>query len=210
MTEWNLQSRAHACEACGQPFADRQPYHTLLFDERAGFRRQDICAACWSKDGQAGRQHAGVVSYWQGVYEAPPPKPVDPIQRDTAETLLRKLASLNDPRYAPAAFILAVMLERKRALKVKEEFERDGGRVFVYEDPRTGDLLTIRDPQLHLHQLEQVQHDVAHLLEHGLPTEGTPAIAADAPAPTAPPADTAAEETQPATAEAGPAPPVAS
>ena len=35
MNEWNIQSRAHACETCGHPFVDRQTYHTLLFDERA-------------------------------------------------------------------------------------------------------------------------------------------------------------------------------
>ena len=48
MNEWNIQSRAHACEACAQPFADRQPFHTLLFDEHAeDLRRSDICEACW-------------------------------------------------------------------------------------------------------------------------------------------------------------------
>src|ERR1700690_3378159 len=43
MTEWNIQSRAHACAACGKSFADQETYHTLLFDEKADFRRSDIC-----------------------------------------------------------------------------------------------------------------------------------------------------------------------
>ena len=60
------------------------------------------------------------------------------------------------------------MLERKRLLKVKEQLRRDGQRVFIYEQPATGDLFTIIDPNLQLNQLEQVQHDVAALLEHGL------------------------------------------
>ena len=49
MNEWNIQSRAHACEACAKPFVDRHPYHTLLFDEKQGFRRQDVCPECWKK-----------------------------------------------------------------------------------------------------------------------------------------------------------------
>jgi hypothetical protein len=81
---------------------------------------------------------------------------------------LRKLIEQNDPRYAPAAYILAVMLERKRILKVKEQITRDGQRVFVYEQPKTGDIFTIADPDLHLNQLEAVQRDVAMLLEQGL------------------------------------------
>jgi hypothetical protein len=81
---------------------------------------------------------------------------------------LRKLIELDDPRYIPAGYILAVMLERKRLLKVKEQLVREGRRIFIYEHPKTGDLFTIVDPDLQLNQLEEVQRDVADLLEHGL------------------------------------------
>jgi len=53
-------------------------------------------------------------------------------------------------------------------LKIKEQIHRDGQRVFIYEQPKSGDLFTIIDPNLQLNQLEAVQHDVAALLEHGL------------------------------------------
>jgi len=180
MNDWNIQTRAPACEACGKPFADKQPYHTLLFDEKQDFRRLDVCNECWqSRYNQEGRDHEGFVSCWQGIFEAPPPV-VDPIHKETAETLLRKLIELNDPRHVPAGYILAVMLERKRVLKVKEQISRDGKRVFIYEQPKTGDLFTISDPALKLDQLEQVQRDVAALLEHGLnpPPVAEPILAA--------------------------------
>ncbi len=181
MNEWNIQSRAHACEACAQPFADKQPYHTLLLDEPAALRRSDVCEPCWQKQfaGDA-TSRSGFISHWQGVYEAPPAQPVEAIQKENAETILRKLIEQNDPSHAPAAYILAVMLERKRLLKVKEQIKRDGRRVFVYEQPKTGDIFTIADPGLHLDQLEAVQHDVAQLLEHGL---NPPAPASETPAP---------------------------
>jgi len=128
----------------------------------------DVCEACWQNQFSDGaRQRKGFISHWQSVYEAPAP-PADPIHRETAETLLRKLIEQNDPRYAPAMFILAVMLERKRVFKVKEQIVRDGKRVFIYEQPNTGDVFTIADPALRLDQLEQVQRDVAALLEQGL------------------------------------------
>jgi hypothetical protein len=168
MTDWNIQSRAHACETCGKSFSDKEVYHTLLFDDKAAFRRNDICQDCWQKQYSDGaRERKGFVSYWQGVYEAPPPR-ADAIQRETAESLLRKLIELNNPQYSAAAYILAVMLERKRVLKVKEQLVHDGKRVFIYEQPKTGDVFTILDPNLQLNQLAAVQHDVAALLEHGL------------------------------------------
>ena len=185
MTEWNIQSRAHACTACGTAFTDHQPYHTLLFDEKADFRRSDICQSCWQKQYSEGaRDRKGFVSYWQGVYEAPP-LPTEAIKKETAESLLRKLIERNEPRYIPAGYILAVMLERKRLLKVKEQFTRDGQRVFIYEQPQTGDVFTIIDPALKLDQLEQVQHDVGTLLEHGLNPPPEPPVAAAEPAPAA-------------------------
>jgi hypothetical protein len=169
MNDWNIQSRASACEACAKPFADRQPVHTLLFDEHAEFlRRMDVCETCWqSQFSDGARERKGFISHWQSVYEAPVPR-ADPIHKETAETLLRKLIEQNDPRYAPAAYILAAMLERKRLFKVKEQIVRDGRRVFIYEQPQTGDVFTITDPDLRLDQLEAVQRDVAALLEHGL------------------------------------------
>ena len=178
MNEWNIQSRARACEACAQPFADRQPYHTLLLDEPPALRRSDICEPCWQKQSADARSQTGFISHWQGIFEVPPPA-VDAIQKETAETVLRKLIEQNDPRYAPAAYILAVMLERKRILKVKEQITRDGQRVFLYEQPKTGDIFTIADPNLHLDQLEAVQRDVAMLLEQGL---NPPATTGEAPA----------------------------
>ena len=167
MNEWNIQSRAHACEACAQPFADKQSYRTILFEEGQELRRSDICEPCAQKAGDT-RSRPGFISQWQGVYEAPPAQPVEAIQKETAETILRKLIEQNDPQHAPAAYILAVMLERKRVLKVKEQLKRENQRVFIYEHPKTGDIFTVADPNLRLDQLEQVQHDVAQLLEHGL------------------------------------------
>ena len=80
--------------------------------------------------------------------------------------------------------------------------------MFVYEQPKTGDIFTIVDPDLRLDQLEAVQKDVAHLLEHGLsvpvaPVE-TPAVAE---APVATEAPVAAEpESAPAPTETESAP----
>jgi hypothetical protein len=180
MNEWNIQSRSRGCQACGKGFADKQAYHTLLFDEKQQFNRLDVCHPCWEAQfSQGARDRKGFVSYWQGVYEAPPAAPPDPIKKENAESLLRRIIALNDPRFAAASFILAVMLERKRLFKIKEQYVRDGRRIFIYEQPSTGDLFTILDPDLQLKQLDQVQHDVALLLEQGLPPDGTlPALPA--------------------------------
>jgi hypothetical protein len=168
MIDWNIQGRAQACQACEAAFTDRQPYYTVLCEERAGYFRKDICAACWEKEVVTETREAkGYVSHWQGVYEVPAPQP-DPIRKETAESLLRKLLEAKDPRHEGACFILAVMLERKRVLRVKGLAQQDSRRVFIYEHPASGDVFTVADPDLKLDQLEEVQRDVGLLLSRGV------------------------------------------
>ena len=142
----------------------------------------DICTGCYTKQFAEARDQRGFVSHWQGVYEAPPAVAPDAIRKDTAEDLLRKLVELNDPRYRAASYILAVMLERKRLLRVKEQLRQGGSRTFIYEQPKTGDIFTIPDPDLQLDQLEAVQRMVGDLLEHGIAPDGSIAV----PAPSVP------------------------
>ncbi len=204
MIDWNIQSRSHACQACHRPFADKQPYHTLLFDRRHAYAREDVCESCWTARSAAPPANAGAfVSHWQGVFTVPPPPPPDPIRKDTAESLLRKLVARQDPQYIAACFILAVMLERKRLLKVKATDQQEGRRLLVYEDPRTGDCLMVPDPGLRLDELEEVQRDVMTLLEHGLPEPP----AAEAPPPAASPGDPPSSPATEAAPDNPPTPP---
>jgi hypothetical protein len=172
MIEWNIQSRAHACQACDRHFADKEAFHTLLYDEKHSYERLDVCETCWTGQfSEGGTDRKGFVSHWVGMYRVPPAALPEPIGKETAESLLRKLVAQNDPSHAGARFILAVMLERKRLLKVKAQINEGTSRVLIYEHGASGDLFQIADPNLHLDQLEEVQRDVAYLLEHGLDTD---------------------------------------
>ena len=197
MNEWNIQARSHACQACEKPFADGELCQTLLLEERHQYARLDVCRQCWETQyGEGAADRKGFISHWQSVYHPPPAAPPEAIQRETAEDLLRKLIAAGQPQDGPVCFILAVMLERKRILKVKEQFQRDGARVFIYEQPRTGDVFTITDPNLRLDQLEEVQRDISRLLN-------PPAVAPAAPAPAGP---VSGEEAAAASAPEGGAP----
>ncbi|HTS20113.1 MAG TPA: hypothetical protein VMP11_21235 [Verrucomicrobiae bacterium] len=177
MTDWDIQSRADACTACQHPFADKEAYHTLLSMDASGYARRDLCGVCF-----AGAAREGVISYWQGEFKQPPPPPPEPIQKDTAETLLRKLVESTDPSHASARYILAVMLERKRVLKHRDTVsEQDGSELLVYEHARTGESFTIPDPHLRLDQLARVQEEVAALLHRS--TENTRAEPVNEPGP---------------------------
>ena len=102
------------------------------------------------------------------------PPPPEAIQKDNAETLLKKMIEQNNPEHTEACFILAVMLERKRVIKNKDQVRQENGkRMLIYEHAKNGDVLTILDPALKLDELGDVQAKVSELLEHGLnPSDG--------------------------------------
>src|SRR5687768_5875757 len=106
MVDWNIQTRASACYYCRRDFQNEETYHTILFDLPQGYERLDVCDSCWRQQfSQGAKDKRGYISHWQGTYEAPPP-PVEPIARETAETLLRRLVA--QPEYESACYILAI------------------------------------------------------------------------------------------------------
>ena len=59
MNEWNIQSRAHACQACEKHFADKQHYHTILLDLKHEVQRRDLCEPCWKKSVRSEERRVG-------------------------------------------------------------------------------------------------------------------------------------------------------
>ena len=173
--DWHFRSRSHQCNDCETAFVDEQPYRTILFQGFESLERRDICPDCWDKiyKTEPGKIE-GYISHWQGIYEIPPPPPPEAIQKDNAETLLKKMIEQNNPEHTEACFILAVMLERKRVIKNKDQVRQENGkRMLIYEHAKNGDVLTILDPALKLDELGDVQAKVSELLEHGLnPSDG--------------------------------------
>ena len=54
MNEWKIQSRSHVCQACEKAFTDKQPYHTVLIEDKQQYQRLDICPACWDSQYREG------------------------------------------------------------------------------------------------------------------------------------------------------------
>ena len=155
-SDWTIQSRGDRCAVTGHEFQDGEYFYTLLFHDRDGFRRQDLCEEAW----QQRNDNIAPFSFWRSKFEPPPPAP-EALAKGTAEDLLRRYMQENNNQHANARYILALMLERKRLLKQIEVKQTDEGRTLIYEHVKTGEVFVIPDPQLHLDQLENVQNEVA-------------------------------------------------
>jgi hypothetical protein len=159
-SEWAITHRADACAVTRRPFAPGEYFYTLLYHGANGYRREDLSEEAWRNR----NENIQPFSFWKSRYEPAPPKPPEPLPRESAEQLFRRLIASEDPP-PNACYVLAAMLERKRLLKqVKTESQDSGKRVLIYEQPTTGDVFVVPDPQLRLNELETVQNEVAELL----------------------------------------------
>lgn len=156
-SDWDIKSRAHACARTGTEFQEGEFFYTLLYREGDGFRREDLSEAAW----QERNDNIEPFSFWRSKYEPPTPPPPEPLARDDAEGLLRRLIEAHDPGTANACYILALMLERKRLLRPVESQDDE---VLVYEHLGTGETIVIPNPKLSLAQIPEVQQEVAELL----------------------------------------------
>jgi hypothetical protein len=162
-TDWTIQSRSGQCAVTGREFTEDEWFYTLLFRERGGFRREDICEEAW-KERQADAARPQPYSFWRAKFEPPAPAAPEALAKETAEDLLRRYMTEHDEGHANARYILALMLERKRLLKQIEAKEDIHGRTLVYEHVKTGEVFIVPDPGLRMDQIEAVQNEVAGLL----------------------------------------------
>ena len=172
--EWNIRSRGHVCSFCQKPLVDRAPVVSALKETAAGYERFDCHPECW----RAAEKDWTPFSQWDGVYFAPvKEEKKEPLRKEDAGELLRKLITLDDPAMKNVVYVLAVMLERSKILVERDAKELDDGSIRrVYEDRKNGDTFVILDPRIRLENLGEVQAQVVALLS-GTKTLGE--VAAD-------------------------------
>jgi len=163
--EWPIKHRADVCARTQRPFEAGEQFYTLLFREGDGFRREDLSEEAW----QQRNENIQPFSFWKSRYEPPPAAPPEPLGKENAEDLLRRLLAENDPANANSCYVLAVMLERKRVLKQVKTEETGERPVLVYEHAKNGDVFIVPDARLRLNEIEQVQQEVSQLLKSAAP-----------------------------------------
>jgi len=159
--EWNIRARSESCQICGHEFADGEEFSTTLGLQDGEIRRLDICDDCWHEE----QHRAGAISTWRTVFRLPPPKPEEPLKKETSESLLRRLIETEEDAQGDVILVLAVDLERRKVFQERDiELLDDGGKNRIYEHKTTGEVFIIRDPDLNLRELEDVQGRVLELL----------------------------------------------
>lgn len=149
----------------------------LLEDPKTGdLMRRDYSLAAWA---EVEPTLGSSFSFWRSEYEAVKSEARPEIaEKESAEMLLRRLCEEDSIMTENTRYILAVMLERRKQLKQTGTRETEEATFLVYEHSKSGEVYIIRDPELKLAQIEEVQKEVSRLLAGGGEAAG-PANAAN-------------------------------
>ncbi len=159
--EWSIKARSDLCCGCGRGYTEGEICVSVLRQGEEGFDRSDYCGSCW----RSGEYSEGVFSTWSASFHTPEVSDEEPLKRETAESLLRRMIEDDDVENENVAYILAVMLERQRILIERDvRTLEDGSLLRVYERRNSGETFLIHDPQLELGALSHVQNQVITML----------------------------------------------
>jgi hypothetical protein len=160
-TDWKIGRRAHACGACNAPFAPETPFHAAIWREGEAFRRRDLCDACFGKE-------AAPYSHWTTALPRPPER-ARVFDLSLAARFLRTLAEEAEPSRAALVHLLAVLLVRKRVIRLLDlPADAKGPRARVEFSDGSG-TFDIPAPRLWEQDVEGLRGQLAGLLDLGEP-----------------------------------------
>ena len=178
-TEWSISKSNLICAACNGRFQSSQAYYSALLEQDAALVRHDFCLNCFQEP-----RPANVFYFWKTAIPedlAAKPKPV----LDVVAVLefFRRLAGDRDPQRVAFRYVLALMLTRKKALKLGGgERGKDGEEVWIFVERRGGERHAVVQPNLDEAEMASSSLELGRLLGIDAPAPASTPVSVGVPA----------------------------
>lgn len=155
--DWKIKTRGEACAVTGKPFEEGEFFYTLLTLAKGGeLLRQDICEQAWIERNDNIRP----LSFWKSKFKPTPAHPPEALEKADAESELRRLLDEGAHQSPKVCYLLALLLERKRILRVKDRTEIDGQPAIIYEHADTQETFLIPEVDFKISDIEALQEEL--------------------------------------------------
>lgn len=162
---WSIKSRAHQCSITDHKFDIGELFYTAIYPhpEESGYLRMDFCEKAWNHREEKWK---APFSSWQSHYEPPVTETKEEVvTKESAEELLSRLIEEDAEHTENARYILALMLERKKLLVETDTQQTPTSILRIYQHKKTGEIYIIRDPNIPLNKVDEIQKEVSELLD---------------------------------------------
>lgn len=161
MPEWQVGKSTHQCARSGRLLVVGETYYSALVEEGEGFARLDLSQESWPEE-----DRAVFFSYWKTKVQAP-----EDVQKklvidvEAFYTFFLNLMEVEDGSKALFRYLVALILVRKRILRLDEIAKSPEGDQLIIYDRRTEKVLAIDCPEVTEDRLEEAQEQLNQIFE---------------------------------------------
>ena len=160
--EWKIGKGGAGCARCSKSFEEGEIYFSTIHEETEGVRRSDYCAGCFDPERDCKEE-----VFWRTRKSAD-----GPVKRTVNFEILReiffKMLAVQDQAFKEMAYLLALILIRKRYLKLKEFVTREGVDFMTVRRKAGDPLIFVEVPFLRDEDIAPLRDKLSDLLDADL------------------------------------------
>ncbi len=158
MIDYQIQPNTRRCCASGRELRPGEHYYGVLLEEDGKFVRKDFSVESWQG------APPGAFSFWMGRLAPPQDKRRQPIDDEMLMECFQRLEDQPEPSRLRFRYVVALLLMRRRRLRI-EKTQQDGGQEVLWmRCIRSGARHAVVNPGLTDEELATVQDDVFQAL----------------------------------------------
>jgi len=191
LSDWRIHRREQRCARCDRAFEQGEAFFSLLFLQGELLRREDHCPACFVvPEGQAGKE----LLFWR-TRHSPDRAARFAVDFESIEELFLALEGRSEERLAELRYLLALLLLRKKRLKLVGVRRHASGETLCLRRPRRAEEFEVQVFELDGERAQALKAELARIFEGAgveallvpaTPTDGATAEAAGGPVADAP------------------------
>jgi hypothetical protein len=169
MNEWRIHHREPRCARCDRAFSEGDRIFSILYLEAERLRREDHCEACFEEPGDP----RGELLFWR-TRHALDRRTRFAVDFQAIEELFLALEGSREPARAELRYLLALLLLRKKRLKLVGVRRQTGGETLCLRRPRRQEEFEVQVFELDSARAAALQAELARVFE-GAGVEGSSA-----------------------------------
>ncbi len=158
MTEYDIQANTRRCAVSGRELRPGERYYSVLLDEGGKLCRRDYGSEAWPGPPE------GAFSFWTGRIPLEEEGRRPQIDDDLLLDCFQRLQGETDPGRVNFRYVLALLLLRRKRLKLEEAHAEDDQEILCLRCPRTRDPYRVVNPRLSEEETAAVQEEVFKIL----------------------------------------------
>lgn len=158
--EWRIARTSRTCAHSGEHIDTAHPYYSALVEKGEAWERLDFTPAAWPEVDKA-----AFFSYWKNKGGVPAGGKRDKIDFERLLCFFDSLEGSEERRHRLFRYVLALVLGRKRHLRLDDMGRTPEGDRLIAYDKRTSRTLEIVSPEATREELAEVREELNRLFE---------------------------------------------